>query len=138
MGVVVNTNGKFFLYIKGAPEIIFPICDNVSDEYYSILLHYTRQGYRVLACAYKELESFSEGMSLFDIEKNSSFLGLLLLENPLKDDARKTIRKLKKANINCLISTGDNVLTGLAVGKKIRLVKSKKVYIGDFIGSEIV
>ena len=43
-----------------------------------------------------------------------------------------------EANIHCAISTGDNILTGLAVGKALNLVTSTNVYLGDYIGGEII
>ena len=138
MGVVVECENETILYMKGAPEVIFPLCKEVPADIHSVFLNYTKQGYRVLACAYKPLESFSDEAKLFDIENGLCFLGLLLLENPIKKDAPKTIKCLLEANIHCAISTGDNILTGLAVGKALNLVTSTNVYLGDYIGGEII
>ncbi|OMJ77375.1 hypothetical protein SteCoe_23073 [Stentor coeruleus] len=138
MGTVVDEDGTTYLYMKGAPEVIVPLCNNVPDDIYQIFLKYTRKGYRVLACAYKVLDCFDKNLGLEEFEKGLTLLGLPLLENPIKDDASEVIKTLQKANIHCVISTGDNVLTGLSVGKTLSFVKSENVIFGDYVGSEIV
>jgi cation-transporting ATPase 13A2 len=45
------------------------------------------------------------------------FLGLLVLENKLKEDSAENILVLKNACINCKIISGDNVLTTVKCAK---------------------
>ena len=54
MGTVVENNG-LRLHLKGAPEVILPLCYNISSSLYQTCSDFTRKGYRVLACAVKEL-----------------------------------------------------------------------------------
>ncbi|OMJ82558.1 hypothetical protein SteCoe_16723 [Stentor coeruleus] len=138
MGVIVEEEGKTYLYMKGAPEVLIPLCKNVPDDIYQVFLKYTRKGYRVLACAYKILDNFDMNLKLEDYEKGLTLLGLPLLENPIKDDAINVVQILQNADIHCVISTGDNVLTGLSVGKTLSFVKSDNVIFGDYVGLEIV
>jgi cation-transporting ATPase 13A3/4/5 len=138
MGVVIEENGKNVLYMKGAPEVIMPLCRNYPNGMYEVFISLTRQGYRVLACARKELESFDENDKLEDIEQGLQLIGFPYLENPLKSDTIDTIKALRKARIECFISTGDNMLTGLAVGRTLNLITSNTIYIGDCIGGDII
>ena len=138
MGVVVEEDGKHFLFMKGAPEVILPLCKDVPNEMYDTFVHLTREGYRVLACGYKQLKSFDENDQLEEVEKDLKLIGLPYLVNPLKDDTIKTVQELLNAKIQCVISTGDNVLTGLSVGRLVGVVISKNVYLGDFIGGDII
>ena len=138
MAVVVESNSKLFLFVKGAPEVIIPLCDSVNADVYSSLNYYTQSGLRVLACAYKVLDSFDERMKLEEVELGLEFLGFPVLENLLRDDALSTISTLRSKRIHCLISTGDNVYTGLAVGKTVGIVDEKKCFTGDFIYDEVV
>ena len=138
MGVVIESEGETLLFMKGAPEVIFPLCKDLPSDMYHQLLSYTRQGYRVLACAYKVLPEFKKEMKLQEIEEGLHLLGLPLLENPLKHDAKSTLKTLRKAEVRCLMSTGDNILTGCAVGKKLKMCRSKELYFGDYVGLEIV
>ncbi|OMJ70289.1 hypothetical protein SteCoe_31777 [Stentor coeruleus] len=110
--------------MKGAPEVILPLCINVPSSVYANLLSFSQAGNRVLACAYKNLNSFHPSTQLEDIEKGLIFLGLILLHNPLKAETTDTLSILLDADIHCVISTGDALLTALAVGKSCGIIDS--------------
>uniref|UniRef100_A0A1I8F483 Cation_ATPase_N domain-containing protein n=1 Tax=Macrostomum lignano TaxID=282301 RepID=A0A1I8F483_9PLAT len=59
MSVVARRLGAdhFTAYVKGSPEMVQALSrpDSLPDRFSEQLLHYTRQGYRVLALAYKPL-----------------------------------------------------------------------------------
>lgn len=139
MGVVVEDEAKTLkLHMKGAPEVILPLCEEVPVDIYEVISKYTRQGIRVLAFGSKEMSDFNPENALEDIEKGLKFIGIILLENPLKSDAARTLRILLHTNIRCLVSTGDAVLTGAAVAKKLKVVpKGTSLFIGDFSNNEI-
>jgi cation-transporting ATPase 13A3/4/5 len=139
MGVVTECNGKFKLQVKGAPEVILPLCEGVPNTVYSNLLNFSQSGNRVLACAYKSLPSFNARQTLEELESSLSFLGLILLHNPLKAETCSTLETLLQANIRCVISTGDALLTAAAVGKACGIIdKDEEVILGSLIGEEIV
>jgi cation-transporting P-type ATPase 13A2 len=132
MGVVVQGPFGLVLHMKGAPEVIMPLCEALPEGLQAAITQYTREGYRVLACGYKKLQQFDADLPLTDLETNLEFLGLLVLENPLKGDSANTIRTLLAANIRCVISTGDAHLTGISVAKKCNLIPSKvPMYVGE-------
>ena len=138
MGVVINNDGKFFLHMKGAPELMMKFFNSVPENLESELAKYSKDGYRVLACGYKKLESFSQDQNLEEIEKNLEYLGILVLENPLKPDSADTIRTLQAANIKCVISTGDAHLTGIAVAKNCNIIPTNRpLYIGEFVAGKL-
>jgi cation-transporting ATPase 13A3/4/5 len=94
---------------------------------------------RVLGCGYKVLETFDENMKLEDIEHGLKFLGFPVLENLLRYDAVETIHTLRSKKIHCTISTGDNVYTGLTVGKTVGVVDSRaEAFTGDYVNDEVV
>ena len=138
MGVVIEENGKNYLLMKGAPEVIIPLCTDIPNGMFDVFMHYTREGYRVLACAIKELDTFNENDKLEDIEKGLKLIGFPYLENPIKKETPETIKTLRKAKIYCVISTGDNMRTALAVGRTLELVTSQTVFLGELFGSDIV
>lgn len=49
------------------------------------------------------------------LEDHLEFLGLIIMENRLKDETYEIILKLKDANIRTIMCTGDNILTALSV-----------------------
>ncbi|CAG9316229.1 unnamed protein product [Blepharisma stoltei] len=137
MGVIIEHNCHLKLHMKGAPEVIIPLCINVPDNLSKQIFHYTKQGLRVLACATKTLQTFDSHQSLSEIENGLTFLGLLILQNHLKPESKETIQTLLKAEVKCVISTGDALLTGLSVAKECGLVpEGNKVLIGDLINEK--
>lgn len=132
MGVVVKNDKGLFLHMKGAPEMILKLCEKVPDRIEANIEKYTKDGYRVMACGYKKLESYDPDLGLEQLEKGLTYLGVFILVNPLKSDSADTIRTLQAANIRCVISTGDAHLTGISVAKICSIVPTKiPLYIGE-------
>ena len=133
MGVIVQSNQGLVLHMKGAPELICKLCINIPENFKEVIEGYAKDGLRMLACGYKKLNSFDPDATLEDLESDLEYLGLLILENPLKRDSANTIRTLQAANIRCVISTGDAHMTGIAVAKSCNILPNKlPLYIGDF------
>lgn len=126
MGVVINNAEHYELHLKGAPEVIKPLCrpDSVPIDFDESLGIYTQKGFRVLACAYKTIRLKGEvkDLNFSEIEHNLKFLGFIVLENKLKPETIPSLDVLREAGIIIKMATGDNVLTGVAVGKECKLV----------------
>ncbi len=127
MSVVVEKNDLHQIISKGAPEEIFRRCSHyeldgeilemedliISDlkEEYDNL---SRDGYRVLAIAYRDIAEKKQVYSRDD-EKNLVLKGYLAFLDPPKPSAKRAIDALAKLGIDCKVLTGDNEL----VTKKI-------------------
>lgn len=133
MSVVTMSNSeslkhKYHVYLKGAPEVMESVCDVTSfpRDYHDILAHYTHRGYRVIACAYKELD-IDDNKNIFSlkrdkVESNLRFIGFLIFENKLKPTTKNTINQLSSAKIRTIMCTGDNVLTAISVGRECGII----------------
>lgn len=80
---------------KGAPETIYTLLKEKPKNYNEIFQSYTRQGYRVLALAYKPL--VNENIDLIkreNIENDLIFAGFYICESPLKKDTLRYIKIL--------------------------------------------
>jgi cation-transporting ATPase 13A3/4/5 len=144
MGVVVSSKESLTLYMKGAPEVLKDLCTDRSlpDEFDDILNDYTQRGYRVLACASKALESMSseeiKALSLSEIEEDLTFQGLIVLQNKLKPETIPALDALREADIVVKMATGDNVLTGVAVGRECGIIPVEKdVYLCELEAAEL-
>ena len=126
MSVVVESEGKRHIITKGAEEEIFKKCDRYElsgeirkiepgllDRFREEANKLQRDGFRVLAVAYKEIET-KETYSK-DNEKNLILKGYVSFLDPPKPDAGKAIEALRKRGIETMVLTGDNEL----VTKKI-------------------
>ena len=88
------------------------------------MAEYTEQGYRVIALAFKKLETIDLPKERSEVENNLTFLGFLVLENKLKKITSETISILNKCRVRTVMATGDNLLTAVSVGKQCHILKS--------------
>jgi cation-transporting P-type ATPase 13A2 len=139
MSVIVRLIGadSFTLYVKGSPEKVQQLCrpDTMPRNYHHTLLYYTREGYRVLALAWRPLKiSYSKmhRVQREQVECDLRFLGLLVLENRLKPESAPAIETLKNANIRTIMVTGDNMLTALSVARDCDMIEEfEKIIVVD-------
>jgi len=104
------------LVIKGAPESILPMCsqDSRQDKGAEVtLLELTRRGLRVLALAEKRSSHIPLRNGLQDL----TFLGLIGMEDPLREHAVETVKDLNGAGIHLVIVTGDHLETAVRVAQ---------------------
>jgi cation-transporting ATPase 13A3/4/5 len=69
-----------------------------------------------------------------DIENGLEFLGFINFQNPLKPDSPGVIAELRNGSVDCVMVTGDNVLTGVKIALDSGIMeKDRSVIIGDCI-----
>ena len=125
---------------KGAPKEVMELCSDCYDgqgaiksmtatERQAILAandQFARDGLRVLAVAYRPLESEHIGEDKWNmqtLEENMVFLGLVAMSDPPRQGVREAIAKCHRANIRIIMVTGDYGLTALSIAKKIGIVQ---------------
>nr|XP_046263347.1 polyamine-transporting ATPase 13A3-like isoform X2 [Scatophagus argus] len=141
MTVVVRRLGEKHMdaYLKGAPEVVTSLCrqHTVPQSFTETLETYTRQGFRVIALAHRQLESklsWHKVQSLTRdlIETNMEFLGLVIMQNKIKKETAGVLCELRQANIRTVMVTGDNMLTAISVARDCGMVRAhEKVIIVD-------
>ncbi|KAL8973194.1 MAG: hypothetical protein Q9183_000096 [Haloplaca sp. 2 TL-2023] len=105
------------IYVKGAPE--FPV------DYEDLLEFYTHRGFRVIACATKQIAldwGSLQSMQREDAEQGLDFIGFIVFENKLKAATTKTVEELEQAGIRQIMCTGDNILTAVSVARECALI----------------
>ena len=60
------------------------------------------------------------------VEKNMLFLGLLIVQNKLKEKTKESLEKYDNADLRMIMATGDNILTAICVSKECNLIKQNK------------
>ncbi len=126
--LVKNVNEPFFkAFCKGSPEKLKDLCkpDTIPTNFNEILSKYTTKGFRVLALGAKILKMDyiqSQKVERNLIESNMIFLGLLIVQNKLKQNTTSTIEKLANSNLRMVMATGDNMLTAISVAKECNLI----------------
>lgn len=123
---------KNFVAVKGAPETIRGMVVDAPENYEECYKSFTRAGSRVLALAYKELDTSVNVAKINrnDVESKLHFAGFIVFHCPLKSDAIETIAMLNDSSHRCVMITGDNPLTACHVAKEVAITE-KEVLILD-------
>ena len=84
---------------------------------------FSREGLRVLGFAYKAV-SAEEELSLED-ENNLTFLGLIALMDPPREESMAAVAECKRAGIRPIMITGDHKVTAAAIAKRIGILEDE-------------
>ncbi|MCJ1418295.1 hypothetical protein MMC32_004642 [Xylographa parallela] len=118
-----------FIGVKGAPETIRTMLKDTPPNYEETFKFFTRNGGRVLALAYKYLSNDAEigqtrinSLKRDEVEADLTFAGFLVLQCPLKSDAKQAVRMLNESSHRVVMITGDNPLTAVHVARQVEIV----------------
>lgn len=116
------------IFVKGAIDVLLKRCINIrfgdevrpltEQDRKNILAqnnHFSENGLRVLAFAYKESD---EELSA-DTEKDLTFIGLVSEMDPPREESVAAVARAKEAGIRTVMITGDHKVTAVAIAKKI-------------------
>ena len=84
---------------------------------------FSREGLRVLGFAYKAV-STEEELSLED-ENNLTFLGLIAMMDPPREESMAAVAECKRAGIRPIMITGDHKVTAAAIAKRIGILEDE-------------
>lgn len=107
---------------------------SVPYDFTHILNHYAHKGYRVLACAHRRITIPSTELSKLsreEIECNLDFLGLISMQNKIKNDTKPVIEDLNRNKIKSVMVTGDNPLTAVSVARQCSMIPKSRVFLGS-------
>jgi Mg2+-importing ATPase len=132
--VLVKTEDGAELIVRGAPEIIFSLSDNLDEKQKKSLSEWLvtegELGRRVIGVAKKSIAAKAH----YDEteENNLNFLGIISFVDPIKETTPHTISRAEKLGVQIKILTGDSREVAGAVAYKIGLVKSPRaVLLGE-------
>ena len=124
--IVKNSEGKKYLYVKGAPEIVFAMCSNTEgvtrQELDAQLREYQNMAMRTLGFAYAEVtDEFGIIKDNRLHANNLIFLGIIAISDPVRGDVPDAVREVIDAGIGVKIVTGDTPGTAKEIGRQIGL-----------------
>lgn len=119
--LVENPDGNQYLFVKGAPEIVYDLCRKRPDkeELDEILLGYQNQAMRTLGFAYapaNDENTIKDGDLIAD---NLTFQGVVAISDPVRVEVPDAVREAIGAGINIKIVTGDTPGTAKEIGRKV-------------------
>jgi sodium/potassium-transporting ATPase subunit alpha len=126
--------GRLVAFVKGAPESLVPLCNQMlhqtarspmSQEDHRRIMEqsqtFAHQAYRVLAVAMRDIEQGIEKLDIEQVEQNLTFLGLVAMIDPPRQEVPEAIARCRQAGVRAIMITGDHPLTALAIARQIGL-----------------
>lgn len=138
MSVIIENDRGYFLYTKGAPDVLIERCsgflinnqidksEKEKDNFVKIVDTYAEEALRTLAVAYKKIdENEALNVNTEELEKDFILTGVAGIIDPPREEVKESIRQLHEANINVVMITGDHEKTARAIAYDLGIVKSK-------------
>ena len=86
-------------------------------------MQFSREGLRVLAFAYKQMEEEKEIGT--EDEDQLIFIGLIAMMDPPREESRLAVEECRRAGIRPIMITGDHKITAAAIAKRIGILKEE-------------
>lgn len=138
MTTVNQKDGKYIVYTKGGVDELLKICNSYlfKGEVKTNLIEYSswirennenmaKEALRVLAFAYKEIDHLPTKEEMKTIEKDLTFVGMVGMIDPPREEAKKAVEKCKHAGIKTVMITGDHKVTAVAIAKKLGILENE-------------
>ena len=122
---VEMTDRRVFRLIKGAPEIVLSMSDNIAGattekEVFQTLTRYQSKAMRTLRFAYQEIKSGKQTPVVF--------LGVVGIADPVREDVIEAIDTCRnRAGVRVIIVTGDTPGTANEIGLKLLKMQKKHI-----------
>jgi P-type Ca2+ transporter type 2C len=121
--------GRLVAYLKGSPLAILdgatrfmskgemrPITEKDREEILNLNRQMAKEALRVLAVAYREVP---EDYAPDDLTGDLTYVGLLGMIDPLRDEAKQAIAECREAGIRTIMITGDQPVTAAEIAQQL-------------------
>lgn len=125
MITAVKKDGKYRVYIKGAPERVLDKCnvtEGQREKLFGDILKEEEKARRILCFAHYDCDNFDEKEVL---SENFVYDGYVALADPVREDVADAVKRCKAAGIKVKMLTGDNIVTAFAVAKELKIADSR-------------
>lgn len=124
MTTIHQMDGKNIVIVKGAFDIMAARCiagdleaaRRITDEMSAAAL-------RVLAVAYKEIQSVPDRITPEELENGLTFMGLVGMIDPPRPEAKAAVEVCRKAGIKPIMITGDHIVTASAIARELGIMQ---------------
>lgn len=124
MTTINNIDGKIVAIVKGAFDVMASKCTSGNlAKAKEITEEMSSRALRVIAVGYKEISKLPENITADEIEKDLSFVGLVGMIDPPREEAKEAVRVCISAGIKPVMITGDHVVTASAIAKELGILQ---------------
>lgn len=123
MSTINLIDGKNVVIVKGAFDMMAQRCVSGDLEKAKILTEQmSENALRVLAVGYKIIDEIPEELTSEDLENDLTFMGLVGMIDPPREEAKVAVETCRKAGIKPVMITGDHVVTASAIAKELGIM----------------
>ncbi len=130
MTTINKIDGKLVVIVKGAYDMLTKKCIKGNFEKAGEMVSkMSSDSLRVLAVAYKEIETLPENYSFDDAENGLEFMGLVGMIDPPRPEAKEAVALCKRAGIKAVMITGDHIDTARAIARELGILNEGDIAI---------
>ena len=148
MTTIHKIGNKYRIITKGAPDILLQKCTKQVDlitemqNQYNIKIkslenlkiqsdnrQMAQKALRVIAVAYKDLDTLPSKIDSKNIENNLTFVGLIGMIDPPREGVKEAVQVCKNSGIKTVMITGDHLETAKAIAKDLGILEHKDMAI---------
>ncbi|MBQ4346956.1 MAG: HAD-IC family P-type ATPase, partial [Firmicutes bacterium] len=120
MTTVNLIDGEYYSITKGAFDMLSARCvEGDLERAKELCDSMSERALRVIAVAFKKLPGKPEKMDQDSLEHDLSFMGLVGMIDPPREEAKEAVSLCRKAGIKPVMITGDHVVTARAIAQQI-------------------
>ena len=124
MTTVNMIDGKPVAIVKGACDVMFSRCVTGDlEQARKMNEEMATRALRVLAVGYKQLQSVPETLTSEEIENGLTFVGLIGMIDPPREEAKDAVATCIMAGIRPIMITGDHIVTASAIAKELGILR---------------
>ena len=148
MTTIHKIGNKYRIITKGAPDVLLQKCtkqvDLITDmqNQYNIKIkslenlkiqsdnrQMAQKALRVIAVAYKDVDTLPSKIDSQNIENNLIFVGLIGMIDPPREGVKEAVQVCKNSGIKTVMITGDHLETAKAIAKDLGILEQKDMAI---------
>ena len=137
MTTVNKVDDDYVVYTKGGIDELLKRCNsyeinnNVNNDLGAYINKIrqenekmAKEALRVLGCAYKVIDHFPSKEEMKNIENNLTFIGMVGIIDPPRQEAKVAVEKCKTAGIKTVMITGDHKITATAIARELGILEN--------------
>ena len=125
MTTVNQIDGSYIVIVKGAFDMLTDRCISGNlEKAREMNYQMSNSALRVLAVAYKEIDSSPAEVKPEELEKDLIFMGLVGMIDPPRPEAAEAVKVCRKAGIRPVMITGDQVVTASAIASQLGIMEA--------------
>ncbi len=130
MTTVNEIDGKLVVIVKGAYDMLTKRCIKGNFERAGEMVSaMSSDSLRVLAVAYKVIDTLPENYLFEDAENGLEFMGLVGMIDPPRPEAKEAVELCKRAGIKPVMITGDHIDTAKAIARELGILNEGDIAI---------